>query len=322
LPPEAEMERAARGVAQNLSALIKAPVGENYSGPVLFEGVAASQIFAEVLGKNLGLTRKPVLEPGNPGAIQASELEGRQGVRILPESFNIVDDPTQTEWHGHKLFGTYRVDDEGVRPGPLNIVEKGVLKNYLLTRQPVRGFLDTNGRARLPGNFGARSAALSNLFIQNTEPTPTSELRQKLIDICKQRDKPYGIIVRKFDFPSSASVDEVRRILSGASSGARPLSLPVLVYRVYTDGHEELIRGVRFRGVTARSLKDIIAAGNDANVFDYLENGAPYAVMGLGSEAAESTVIAPSILIDDLDLVKMEDELPKLPVVPPPVLTR
>lgn len=322
LPPEAEMERAARGVAQNLSALTKATVGEDYSGPVLFEGVAASQIFAEVLGKNLGLTRKPVLEPGNPGAIQASELEGRQGVRILPESFNIVDDPTQTEWHGHKLFGTYRVDDEGVRPAPLNIVEKGVLKNFLLTRQPVRGFPDTNGRARLPGNFGARSAALSNLFIQTTDPTPAAELRQKLIDICKQRDKPYGIIVRKFDFPSSASVDEVRRILSGASSGSRPLSLPVLVYRVYPDGHEELIRGVRFRGVTARSLKDIIAAGNDANVFDYLENGAPYAVMGLGSEAAESTVIAPSILIDDLDLVKMEDELPKLPIVPPPVLTR
>ena len=91
---------------------------------------------------------------------------------------------------------------------------------------------------------------------------------------------------------------------------------------MYADGHEELVRGVRFRGVNVRSFKDIIAAGDDSNVFDYLENGAPYAVMGLGGETAETTVIAPSVLIDDLDLVKMEDELPKLPVVAPPVLTR
>jgi predicted Zn-dependent protease len=322
LPGEAEMQRASRGVAENLNALVQAPIGENYSGPILFEGVAASQLFAEVLGRNLSLSRKPVLEPGNPGAVQVSELEGRQGVRILPESFNVVDDPTQKEWHGHKLFGAYRVDDEGVQAGPVTIVDKGVLKNFLLTRQPIRGFQNTNGRARLPGSFGARAASFSNLFIQSADATPAPELRQKLIDICKQRDKPYGIVVRKLDFPSSASLEEVRRILSGAAGGTHPVSLPVLVYKVYADGHEELIRGVRLRGVNVRSFKDIIAAGNDANVFDYLENGVPYAVMGLGSETAESTVIAPSILIDDLDLVKMEDELPKLPVVPPPVLTR
>ncbi len=69
LPGDAEMTRAADSVARNLGDLVQAPMGENYSGPVLFEGVAASQIFAEVLGKNLALTRKPVLEPGNPGSV-------------------------------------------------------------------------------------------------------------------------------------------------------------------------------------------------------------------------------------------------------------
>ncbi len=127
-------------------------------------------------------------------------------------------------------------------------MEKGVLKNFVLTRQPMRGFQNTNGHARLPGNFGARAAAVSNLFIQSTEASPAAQLRRKLIDICKQRDKPYGIIVRKLDFPSSAAVDEVRRILSGAAGGTHPVSLPILVYRVYADGREELIRGVRFRG--------------------------------------------------------------------------
>jgi len=323
LPGEAEMERAARSLSENLSKLAQAPVGETYSGPVLFQGVAGSQIFAEVLGKNLALTRKPVLEPGSPGSVPASELEGRQGARVLPEMFKVVDDPTQTEYRGHALFGSFPVDDEGVQPQPITIIEKGVLKNFVLTRQPVRGFGASNGRARLPGSFGARTATPSNLFIQSSETASVAQLRQKLIDTCKQRGKPYGIIVRKMDFPSSASLEEARRLLSTAGQGgAHALSLPVLIYKVFPDGREELMRGLRFRSLNVRSLKDILAAGDDENVFDYLENGFPFALMGAGSESAEVTVVAPSILVDDLELLPLEDELPKLPIVPPPVFSR
>ncbi len=323
LPGEAEMERTARALSENLTRLVRAPMGETYSGPVLFEGVAGPQIFAEVLGKNLALGRKPVLEPGAPGSVPSSELEGRQGARVLPDTFQVVDDPTQTEFEGHKLFGSFKVDDEGVQAQPLTIVEKGVLKNFVLTRQPVRGFGATNGRARLPGSYGARTAAVSNLFIQASETVAPAQLRQKLVEACKQRGKPYGIVVRKMDFPSSASIDEARRLLSNAGqNAAHAVSLPIMVFRLYQDGHEELVRGLRFRGLNVRSLKDIMAAGNDTNVFDYLENGFPFALMGAGSEAAEVTVVAPSILVDDLELLPLEDELPKLPIVPPPASSR
>ncbi|MGI8989369.1 MAG: metallopeptidase TldD-related protein [Bryobacteraceae bacterium] len=323
LESEVEMQREARAVAENVTALAEAPAGETWTGPVLFEGTAAAQVFAELIGENLALTRKPVLEPGYPASIPVSELEGRQGARVLPETFDIVDDPTQAEWHGHPLFGHYLIDDEGIKPKPLNIVEKGVLKNFLLTRQPMRGFGASNGRARLPGSFGANMAAASTLFVRSTEAMPVAQMKKKLMDVCQQRNKPYGMLVRKMDFPSSASTEELRRILSGAgqSGGARPVSLPVLVYRVYPDGREELVRGLRFRGFNARSLKDILAAGDDSNIFDFLENGYPFARMGAGSSMAETTVIAPSILVDDLELLKMEDEQPKLPVVPPPVLS-
>jgi TldD protein len=73
------------------------------------------------------------------------------GARILPDTFDVVDDPTQKEWRGKALFGSYDVDREGVIPKPLHLVEKGALKGFLLTRQPVRGFEGSNGRARLPG---------------------------------------------------------------------------------------------------------------------------------------------------------------------------
>jgi hypothetical protein len=323
LPPQAELLKAAGDLGAFVTALAAAPHGEDYSGPVLFDGPAAAQLFAELVGRNLALSRKPVTDPGQSGGAATSELAGRLGSRILPEIFSVTDDPTLKEWKGHRLFGTTRVDEEGVEVKPLRIVEKGVLKNFLLTRNPVRGFPSTNGRARLQGSFGNTAAGITNLIVQASETTPYDKLKLQLIDLLKQRERPYGMIVRKMDFPSSAGNSELRRLLSGAarSGGSRPVSIPLRIYRVYADGHEELVRGLRFRALNVRSLKDILAAGDDSNVFNFLENGALFAVMGAGSENAETSVVAPSILVDDLELVRIEDEQPKLPVVPAPLLT-
>jgi hypothetical protein len=320
---EPEMQRAANSVASNVVALAKAPRGEDYSGPVLFEGVAAAQLFAEVLGKNFAIPRRPVTEPGRPGGSATSELEGRQGARILPEYFTVTDDPTQKEWRGRPLFGSYEIDREGVPVKPLQLVDKGVLKGFLMTRQPVRGFESSNGRARLPGNFGAQAAAISNLFISAAETVPAGALKKQLIETIRTRNKPYGVIVRKMDYPSSATFDEARRLLSGGQSGSsRPVSMPLLVFKVYPDGREELVRGLRFRGLNARSFKDIMAAGNDANLFEFLDSNAPFALMDASNYAAETSVVAPSILIDDLELHPMQDEMPKLPVAPPPEIVQ
>jgi TldD protein len=279
-------------------------------------------LFAEVLGENLALTRRPVADPGRSNYVaRASEMQGRQGARILPEWMDVVDDPTQKEWQGRPLFGSYEVDREGVAPVPLTLVEKGILKTFLMTRQPMPGFTGSNGRARLPGASGANTAAISNLFVRASETSPAPELKRQLIDICKQRGKPYGMVVRKLDFPSSASIAEIRRLMGeNRQNGGRLVSAPVLAYRVYPDGREELVRGLRFRGLDTRSLKDILAAGDDNNVFEFLNNEAPLALIGGASFVAESSVIAPSVLVDDLDLRPLEEELPKLPIVPPPDL--
>ncbi len=324
LPTEAEMNRSVLALAQNVTALAEAPKGEDYSGPVLFEGQAGAQVFAEVLGRNLSLSRRPVADGGRGGggAQQPSEFEGRIGSRVLPDSFSVVDDPTQKEWRGRPLFGTYEVDREGVAAKPLRMVDKGVLKSYLLTRQPVRGFEGSNGRARLPGSFGASYPTFSNFFVSSTETVPASDLKKKLIEMIQSRSKPYGIIVRRMDFPSTGSVDDARRLLAGSQGSAHPVSMPILIYKVFPDGHEELVRGMRFRGFSARSLKDILATGDDSNVFEFMDSQAPFALVGASSFTTEVCVVAPSILVDDLELHPFEDQLPKLPVVPAPDITR
>lgn len=322
MPSDTEMDRGATTLAEHVLALAKAPKGEDYSGPVLFEGVAGPQIFAEVLGRDLTVTRRPVTEGGRGGNVAPGEFEGRVGSRILPDFLTVVDDPTQKEWRGRPLFGSFDVDREGVAAQPLTLVEKGVLKNYLLTRQPVKGYSASNGRARVPGNFGAATATLSNLFVSSSDTTPVGDLKKKLIDLCQTRSKPYGIIVRKMDFPSAAAPDEYRRIVTASQGSGHAVSIPILAYKVFPDGHEELIRGVRFRGFSGKSLKDILAVGDDSVTFEYMENGAPMAILAGGGFTAEVSVIAPSVMVDDLELHPVEEEMPKLPIVTAPDMVK
>ena len=106
---------------------------------------------------------------------------------------------------------------------PLSLVEKGVLKDFLRTRQPVRGYDESNGRARLSGSYGAETPLPTNLLITARETSSIADLKKKLIDLIQQRGLPYGMIVRKIDFPSSASLDEARKILSAGAAGARAI---------------------------------------------------------------------------------------------------
>ncbi|MEJ7606431.1 MAG: hypothetical protein WKF37_09215 [Bryobacteraceae bacterium] len=125
------------------------------------------------------------------------------------------------------------------------------------------------------------------------------------------------------DFPSTASNEEVRRAFMAANQGgsSRPVSVPLLVYRVYPDGREELIRGMRFRGLSVRALKDISAVSTESAAFHYLNNLAPFALIGAGGYVAATSVVSPALLFEDLELEKPQDDLPKPPIVPPPALT-
>ena len=308
---EAELTKSATAIGEQLAKLAVAPTGEEYAGPVLFEGVAAPQLLAEILGRNVHISRKPLSPPGAASQSAPTDLEGRRGVRIMPEFFDVTDDPTLP------LFGHEEADEEGVQDKPVTLVEKGVLKDFLRSRQPVRGYNDSNGRGRIPANFGAELPVPTNLIVKARETSSVAELKKKLLDLMQQRGMPYGIIVRKMDFPSSASLDEARKLIASAGSG-KAVSSPLYVYRLYPDGREELVRGQRFRGMNARSLKDILAAGDDSVTFNYLDNGAPFALLGFGNGSAEVTVVAPSLLIDDLEMAKDDDERPKLPIVPSP----
>lgn len=320
-PAPPDLAREVQKVADNVRLLAKAPAGESYSGPVLFEGLAGAQIVAEVLGPHFPVTRKPIGEPGRPMPVISGELDNKLESRILPEFLSIVDDPTQKEFQGTPLLGSYEIDEEGVSAGPVTLVENGRLKAFLLTRQPIPGQKGSNGRARMPGSFGAHQAAITNLFVNSSQTVKAAELRQRFLKMLQDRNKPWGIIVRKMDFPSSASNEEARRLISAAQqSGTRPVSEPVLTYKVFPDGREELIRGLRFRGLTVRSFRDIQAVSEERYALHYLNNLLPFAILGAGGYIAPTSVIAPALLFDELELERRSEDVANPPIVPAPEL--
>ena len=321
LPPEADMRKEMAEVGEHVRALAKAPKGETVVGAVLFEPTAAAQLLAQLLGDNLRVPRKPLSDPGRNVNFVPSEFETRIGGRVLPEWMDVTDDPTQSSWNGKSLAGSYSFDLEGVPPKPVAVIEKGSLKAFLTTRQPIRSSATSNGHARLSGSFGTRTAGIGNLFVKASESTPLADLKSRLLQLCKERGKPYGMLVRKLDFPFSGSAGELQGLAQASQQSggsARPVSPPLLVYRVYPDGREELVRGLRFRGLSTRSLRDIMAASKETAQFDFINNGAPLAMMTAGGFLAPASVVAPGLLFDELELEVPQDQLPKTPIVPPP----
>lgn len=321
MPSEADAQKAFTEVAENVRALAKAPTAEAYTGPVLFEPRAAAQLLTQLLGDNLRINRRPLTAPGQAANVQTSEFESRLNVRVMPEFFDVTDDSTQKTYNGKPLVGFYEYDLEGVKPKPVSIVEKGVLKSVLTTRTPVRNFLTSNGHARLPGNYGAHTAAIGNLFVKANESKPLADLKAQMIQMVTQSNKPYGMIVRKLDYPYSGAASELQAVVQANAQGggaARPLSPPLMVYRVYPDGREELVRGLRFHGVSARSLRDIVAASQETAVFEYVNTATLMALLGSGGYLAPTSVVAPGLLFDEIEMEVPREQLPKAPAVPPP----
>ena len=324
MAPDADFIRSAEQVGNNLRALVKAPLGEAYAGPVLIEPSASAQFLGYLLGENVRLQRKPLAEPGRAVPFSSSEFEGKIGSRVLPEWFDIVDDPTQTEFRGHTLIGHYLIDNDGVAPKAVPLIENGVLKEYLRSRQPVKGFSESTGHGRLLAGFGANMPVIGNLFIRAKQSKKLDALKAQLISMIQQRNKPYGILIRKLDYPSTAGYVELQSMITSmaqSGGGGRPVPSPILVYKIYPDGREELVRGLRFRGVSTRSLRDILAASEEVAFFDFVNNGAPFAMQGSQGYLAAATVVAPGVLFEELELERSQEESSKVPIVPPPALT-
>ena len=290
LPDRAKLDAAAGELLERLSALLAAPRGQPYSGPVLLRGKAAAVFFHEVLGHRVEGHRQKLDDEGKT----FTEYVGR---RILPEWVDIYDDPTLARLAGEDLNGLYHYDDEGVAATRVTIVDDGVLEGFLMGRSPIQGFPNSNGHGRRsPGK--RPTSRMANLIIDVQQGQPYAKLREALLESIKTRKLEYGVIVDEIDGGFTYTGRDMANAFSVSAA---------TTWRVYADGRpDELVRGIDLVGTPLVAFGNLVAAGDDDAVF----NG----TCGAESGWVPVSAVSPSVLFETLEFQLQEkgEERPPL----------
>lgn len=298
LPSLSEVKSAIDQVAEELDELKASPPLDPYAGPALLSGRATGLLFHEAVGHRLEGERMLSRSEGRTFA----EAIGRQ---ILPKEVDLIDDPTLDHWGDEPLLGHYRIDDEGVSARPVKLVEKGVLKTFLLSRTPAPGFKHSNGHARQE-EVQAPMARMSNLVVKSDAQHGWAELKATLCELVKARGLPYGIIIKD----ASSGETQTDSYDFQAFKG-----LPTHVAIVDPDtGQEKRVRGVSFIGTPLAAIQRIRAFGRDYQV----DNSFCYAESG----AVPVSTVAPAMLLEELELQRENQRNYRAPVLPLPAFRR
>jgi len=313
IPPLEEILGDIDEVVDNLTKVMEAPILEEYSGPVLFDDIAAAQMLRKMLAG--GVIGQP-----EPIGTQRRTFTGAQNLqkklkrRILPKSFQIFDNPGINKFDDKYLFGYYRYDDEGVKAQKVDIVVNGKLEDMAMSRVPTKKLSGSNGHGRRAPGGGDVDAAIGCLFVEDNKGVSSEELKTALIEAAEDQDLEYGLriaSIRTAGLGSSRS-DIMAMFMRMQSGGDDRLGDPIYAYKVYVDdGREELVRGCEFGPVTVNNLKKIVAAGSKPTVYNYIG-------IGFAGATPPSSIIAPAMLFEELDLSKIEQEHEKPPILSAP----
>lgn len=280
LDAEAAFDKHAVEEIASLAELRKAPlVEEEYHGPLLLSADAATDTLRSLLAGAVAATRPALGTEARTNGPFASSFHAR----VLPEFMSAIDDPGLKTWEGKDLLGAYDIDDEGVPEQSVPLIANGRLNNYLIGREPIRDFPQSNGHGRA-GITGAARPMVGVLKISANNGISTDDLNKKLLDMAKDRglDSVYYV-----------------QTLGGDRT-------PRLLYRITPDGKRQLVRGAVLSDIDQRALRSSIeAAGKDLFVGNYFGD-TPY------------TVLAPALLLDDATVRRANEKNDKLPFYPPP----
>jgi predicted Zn-dependent protease len=328
LPEEKKLTASVRKMAEELTLLTSAPLLEEYIGPVIFTGQAAAELFTQILVPHLAGGQPPLSNMPQMSQMTApSKLARRINRKVLPRNISIIDDPTLTTYNRFHLLGSYVIDDQGVIARPMKMVERGILKKLLMSRRPSKKFLHSNGHGRgsLMANPGTQ---IGNLLIESEDGKTYQQLKDELIQLCKDQEMDFGLVVKTLDDPSLTDADEEEMPLYMSQDSEAQLTPPIMMYRINVKtGKEELVRGITFSELSVSDLKYITSVGKDSYVLNrFVSPGGNligsifmyYASRGQGSMGVPVSVVAPSLLFEELEFKKSAATRKKPPVMSRP----
>jgi predicted Zn-dependent protease len=294
LPDAAALERAAHALAKDVIALRAAPMLDPYNGPAILLPEAAGVFFHEALGHRLEGERQNDNKEG-------ATFKGQIGKPILPSFISVVDDPTMRKLGALSLNGHYRFDDEGVAARPVPLVERGVLRNYLKSRTPVKGSAQSNGHGRSDATLDP-IGRMANTVIRSDRRVPYAKLKEMLLTEIRRQRKAFGLIIADISGGQTNTTTYDFQAFKG---------MPRIVFRVdAATGKETLVRGVEFVGTPIGSLNRIVAASDTTGVF----NG----FCGAESGYVPVSTVAPALLISEIELQRTRRAMERPPILPAP----
>jgi len=293
LPDDGTVLKAVEKMINDLHALRAAPIVDPYTGPAILSGRASGVFFHEVFGHRIEGHRQKRVE-------EAQTFRKMLNEKVLPETFSVYFDPSVTRSGNADLSGSYRYDNQGVKARRVPIIEKGVFKGFLMSRTPIEGFPKSNGHGRKQPGFTPVSRQ-SNLFVEVSQAMSRAELKNKLIEQLKKEDKPFGLYFENIQ----GGFTMTGRTIPNAFN-----VLPIMVYRIYVDGREELVRGVDLIGTPLTAFSKIEAADDQIGIFD--------GTCGAESGGVPVSSVSPGILVSQIEVQKKAKSEERPPILPAP----
>ncbi len=323
LPAQDVLVARTRAMADRILKVRAASSLDRYNGPVLFEDDAAAEVFAQQFATGLMAVRTPLSDDSRFEAFfnqMMSQMGGgsfvdKIGGRVLPDFLNVTDNPLATDYKGTKLLGTVKVDDDAVETRETKLIVHGTLKTLLATRVPVKAVPQSTGSRRGWG------PAPSNLFVTSEKSMTRDELHQELLKRAKDRGLDYGIIVRHVGGGAAASFMKLAMRMARQNQGGSSLAE---VYKLFPDGHEELVQGIEIADFTPAAFRDIVATGDTPVVYtdEFIPRIGALFSLGLSASSDVPVVscVVPPLLFEEVSLVKSEGPFPNPPISPSPLL--
>lgn len=293
LPSDETVIKTVTEMVADLVKLRNAPAAEPYTGPAILSGRASAVFFHEIFGHRVEGARLKDDE-------DAQTFKKKIGQEILPSFLSVYSDPTAKRIGDTELVGWYAFDDEGVKAQRVTVVDRGMFKTFLMSRSPVDGFDHSNGHGRRQQGFRV-AARQSNLIVDASKTVSRDELKRLLIERIKAAKKPYGLM---FDDIEGGYTFTARSLPNSFSI------MPTMVYRVYPDGREELVRGLNLIGTPLIAFSKIAAADDQRGIF----NG----VCGAESGWVPVSAVAPGLLLEQIEVQRKEKSQDRDPVLPAP----
>jgi hypothetical protein len=317
LPGRNEIIENAEKVAENVVRLRNAPAIDGpYSGPMIFRDQAAAQIFAQLFAPNFVTQRKQITEFGNQGDDKFGAFQSKIGGRVLPEFMSVYAKPNMKEYNNKTLIGNYPLDDNGVDPQDVKLVENGFLKNLLSARVPTRRVRETNGHER------GGAAMLSNIVVESDADHSKSyeQMRDRMLELCEMRELPYGLVITRI-MDKNVLTTSLYRATSGVFEIPRGDGkfVPVEMYRVYPDGREELVRGGEGAGFNVQTFKDVLSTSKDVYAMNYLAPAVISWFVSGGDPYVGASIITPDLFFEDGEIRLKEGDFPRPPLISSPL---